>query len=381
MGFQERIKRVSATLIERGSGAWHRILPLLNRLLHHRATPVVAGVLTGIAIITWLAFGVWNRPLDRSLESSEHLIANYLPSARYPTPSVPQPASHRDSSTGELLPTPRPLCGGPIAMHLLLIGNDSKQSDYHSTSGFADVIRLVRVDFGKPGVTILSIPRDLWVPIPGLESVTGISANRLKTAYAYGNRYLGEGGGPILMAETLAVNFGVYLDRYFVVSFDAFADGIDTIGGIDIYLEDTIADEVGLEPGWNHLDGEATLQYAYLRPENSSDLYRIDRQSQIIRALVDRLLTPQVMASAPRLTRSLRQSVLTDLSPADISMLLCLADYLQGDDISLLDLDPALFETVIDGYGYQRLIPDSQGITGAIIRFQSGEEITLGNPE
>ena len=71
--------------------------------------------------------------------------------------------------------------------------------------------------------------------------------------------------------------------------------------------------------------------------------------------------------------RSLRQSVLTDLSPADISMLLCLAENIQGDDITLQSLDADLFEVVTDGYGYQRLLPDFMGINEAILRFQSGD--------
>jgi LCP family protein required for cell wall assembly len=325
---------------------------------------MVGGVLAILLAAAGLAaYRVWNRPLGPQLgvPGSEGL----------PSPSVDATPSADNQ------PRTRPLCGGPEIMQLMVVGNDNEYGDYNSNAAFADVIRIARINFVEPSASILSIPRDLWVPIPGMEEAAGVSVNRLKTAYAYGNRYLGPGGGPALLAQTLWEHFGIRLDHYIVINFATFVAGIDAIGGIDIYLEEPL--DYGssawgnLPAGWNHLDGEAALIFARARPNNSSDSNRIDRQTILIRAIQQKAISPQILPSVPRLIRALTGMALTDLSPSDLSTLLCIAQRIPSENIRTVDLSSTLYVTELDDLGYERLLPDYEGIADFVRHFQAGE--------
>ena len=79
-----------------------------------------------------------------------------------------------------------PLCGGPITMSILAVGSDTRATGY--LYGLADVIRLVRVDFVNGRVSILEVPRDLWVQIPEIADHYNISQGKLNQAYLYVNK-------------------------------------------------------------------------------------------------------------------------------------------------------------------------------------------------
>jgi LCP family protein required for cell wall assembly len=258
-------------------------------------------------------------------------------------------------------------------MYLMVVGKDTLEYEYNI--GFADAIRIVRIDFVNPSITILPIPRDLLVPIPGMAE-HGVGSNRIKTAYAYGNRYLGPGGGPNLLAETLFVNFGTRIDHYAVANFDAFKQSVDAVGGVDLYFEEAFdVDEDGIADfpqGLNHLDGEAALRYARARPEDATDLYRIERQTELIKAIQAKLLSPQIFPSLPRLIRSISALALTDLSPSDISTLLCIAQRVETEHIRSVTLDQSMYSSEIDQNGYEYLRPDTEAIRVYIEDFEEG---------
>ncbi len=109
-------------------------------------------------------------------------------------------------------PTQSPICGGPPVMNILAIGSDTRSTGY--TWGLSDVMRVVRVDFVKPSITILDFPRDLWVKIPYIsDNLNGQDHEKLNQAYLYGNP--GDGfhywddpsAGPGLLALTLDTKF------------------------------------------------------------------------------------------------------------------------------------------------------------------------------
>ena len=330
----------------------------------HRRSPRksrrIALLAVGLLLLGSLgvAYWAWNRPLGRTLEPE----------------TIGSP--NRQSAAGV-----EPQCGGPPVMMILLVGKDlttqtpGDPNDYDQ--GFADAIRLIRVDFVTGQVSMVAIPRDLWVPIPGLQEY-GIESNRLKLAYAYGYTYFSNDYGPILLAQTLTEDFGVSLDHYAAVSLQAVVNGIDAIGGIDITLVEPLdlrngnGDGYYFSAGKNHLDGEATVAFARARPDNSSDLYRIARQTEIIQAVQNRLLQPDVLPTLPRLAQSMRTSVLTDLSPAHISMLVCLAREMDGSDIVNLTLPESSFTPIRDQFGYQAFLPDFETITAYLADFELG---------
>ena len=133
--------------------------------------------------------------------------------------------------------TPEPLCGGPPAMTVLALGIDGGDNYLY---GLSDVIRIVRVDFVTPKVTVLDMPRDLWVEIPEIEEQHGITHGKLNQAYFYGTPgmgyYEGPGQGAGLLARTLDLNFELPVDHYGAVNMQTFVKLVDAVGGIDIYL-------------------------------------------------------------------------------------------------------------------------------------------------
>ena len=95
---------------------------------------------------------------------------------------------------------------------------------------------VVRIDFIDQQISVLSIPRDLWVQIPDLAE-HDITEGRINASYGYGEYFNGEVGGVISFANTLYTNYNVTFDHYLVVHFDSFEKIIDQIGGVDITLD------------------------------------------------------------------------------------------------------------------------------------------------
>jgi LCP family protein required for cell wall assembly len=333
------------TVSRRSRGLSHR----------HPGRWIALGILILSAIVLGAAGLSWNRSLGPELIAPDTLES-------FPT-SVALPASPG-----------QPICGGPLVVMLLLVGNDDPSSD--TSTGFADVIRVARIDYVTREISLLAVPRDLWVPIPGLES-HGISGNRVKTAYTYGEHFAVPGGGPSLLAQTLASNFGLHIDHYVVITFAAFENGIDKLGGIDIYLPESVTSETpgssSFSSGWQHMDGHTALVYARFRPDNSTDLARIDRQTQVIAAVRDKMLGPQALSVWPDLALSLRQSALTDLSPSDISSLTCIGRRLSSEDIRTVTIEGDMVFSVIDEYGHERLLPNSEAIRQFVRAFNLGQ--------
>lgn len=361
------VRRAAASSLSAISGARAQeadgsfIAPLQGRWrarARHRVGLMLLAALGVIAVggVIALAAAVlrWNRALGPELVTLE---------------------TSEGASPADALPTPagEPVCGGPSVMMLLVVGSDAHSSDY--ATGFADVIRVIRIDFVSRSVVLLAVPRDLWVPIPGLDAY-GIAGNRIKTAYTYGNRYAVPGGGPSLLAQTLALNFGLHADHYVIISFAAFEAGIDALGGIDVYLPEPVESqapgEQGFAAGWQHMDGETALSYARFRPDNSSDLARIERQTQVIAAVREKMFDAQNAATLPDLVASLQSSVLTDLSPSEISSLTCLGRLVEAGDIQAVTIAGEMVVSAVDEYGYERLLPNSEAVRQLVRDFNSG---------
>ncbi|HEX5839421.1 MAG TPA: LCP family protein, partial [Anaerolineales bacterium] len=187
--------------------------------------PLKKRVIFATVLILLAAAGVWGerlyrRPLGPALE---------LPTSTHSVPTlatVPlEPVSLIHTATEgppSITPTstPQPLCGGPAVMNILAIGSDARGDHY--LYGLADIVRLVRVDFVNARVTLLEVPRDLWVEIPGISDHYNITHGKLNQAYLYGNKGLGyyddPAEGPGLLARTLNLNFGIQPDHYLAVN-------------------------------------------------------------------------------------------------------------------------------------------------------------------
>ncbi len=233
-------------------------------------------------------------------------------------------------------PTPKPLCGGPQVMTILGIGVDTSDEAYRY--GLADVIRIARVDFVTPKVSVIAIPRDTWVEIPEISDHYGITEGKINQSYFYGTQAMGyfdgTGEGPGLMALTLEKNFGLYVDRYGAVNMLTLERIIDAVGGIDIYLPkdvDGTKQNLGyFSAGQRHFTGAEAIRYSRIRSQDS-DLHRIDRQTEVLYALQDKVLTFSILTRIPKIIASFKDSIVTDLTTKNISALTCLLPHITRD--------------------------------------------------
>ena len=307
------------------------------------------------AAVFWLYTGAWNRPLGPSL-----LVPTATAFGMPPTWTPPSANTDKLSSTpgmvgnGMEAATSSPLtpstsnrsgiglCGGPPVMTILAVGTDARGDQY--TYGLADVIRIVRIDFVNPKVTVLEFPRDLWVEIPDIaDNIHGQDHERLNQAYLYGNRGFGytddPAEGPGLLARTLALNFGTNIHHYAAVNMRTFEKIVNAVGGIDIDLPHavdgrTVGDtnpRLLFEKGQHHLNGSQALMLARIRI--SGTFARGDNQNRVLCALRDKLTSPKVITKVPQLIQSFQGAIQTDLTPAQLGQLACIGTQLKPGNI------------------------------------------------
>jgi LCP family protein required for cell wall assembly len=238
-------------------------------------------------------------------------------------------------------------------MFILVIGSDTRADGY--LYGLADVIRLVRVDFANPKVTILEFPRDLWVEIPGIaDNLNGQDHEKLNQAYLYGNPGFGytddPAGGPGLLTRTLNLNFGTHIDHYAAVNMRTFTNIVDAVEGIDVTLPETVdgrtADDFDNRllflQGTHHLNGTQALTLARIRINGTFS--RADNQDRVICALREKLTSPNVVTNIPALIQSFRGAVQTSLSPEELSQMACIGTKIDPQNIIFTSFPQDLFE-------------------------------------
>ena len=209
---------------------------------------------------------------------------------------------------------------------ILVVGSDSREGiedlTFFGPAGGerGDVIMLVRLDSGGGVARILSIPRDLWVDIPGHEQ------GRINSAFSY--------GGPSLMVQTIRENLGVEVNHYVEVDFVGFIDLINEIGGIEMTFEYPARDKqsgLNIEAGTQILDGEQALAFARSRSYeeyqgerwvsiNASDLGRAERQQQVVGAILAELKSPASIAEAGQIAGSIADNMTVDSKLAQSSI-------------------------------------------------------------
>lgn len=216
---------------------------------------------------------------------------------------------------------------------LLVYGSSPEYSGYHQRAperfrGLADTILLVRLDPVANRVVVLSIPRDVWVNLPGYGWYKVNAASPL--------------GGPELMKEAVARITGVQADRYLVVSTEALRRGVDALGGVRVCVEkpmryrDTAAGlDINLEPGCQVLDGKKAEGYLRFRKDALGDIGRIQRQQAFFHALKEQVLSPSGLLRLPRAVAAVEPYFQTDLTREDRGAILGFATK-QPELVSLL---------------------------------------------
>ena len=264
------------------------------------------------------------------------------------------------------------------AINVLLIGTDARPNEQGIP--LTDTLILLTLDPQTMTAGLLSLPRDLWVPIPGMDTTT-----KINIAYRLGEEMGYDGGGPQLIKDTVSSFIGQPVPYYVRVSFDGFEEIMDLIGGIDVVVPVTIDDDkyptsdygyetFYLEAGTQHLDGETALKYVRTRNVDS-DYGRARRQQQVIRAVADKVMRaemiPSLLAKAPRLLYTMRSSIETDMPMA---VQLELANYFADgslNEIRQLVLDGRYGEETYSEEGAWILLPDRQRVRAALNTFFS----------
>lgn len=331
-------------------------------------TFVVTGmVVSAFAFLSLDAF--INRPLNPLAEAAEAVSAIELT----PMPQegeVLVPTLQEDGPTPTPIPTTEPLVENE-RINLLLMGIDRRPGEAFSSR--TDTIMLVSVDPENDSVSILSVPRDLYVVIPGR------GRDRINTAFVYGSTGNNPAGGAQLAMQTVEYNLGVPIDHYVLVDFNAVIKGIDTIGGIDLNVPYNISDptfpsmDYGYDPfylsaGLHHLDGRTALKYARTRHQDN-DFYRARRQQQVVMAVRDKVLglgLAELLLQAPRLYQRVDEGIRTDLSLDEIIRLATVAADISSENIRSEVLDQNYVSNWRTETGSSVLVPINENIAPLI---------------
>lgn len=231
-----------------------------------------------------------------------------------------------------------------------------------------DTLILVSLDTEAKKAFMVSIPRDLWVEIPG-RGINGIpTEQRINTAYTFGEINRFPGGGVKLVRDTIEKNFGQPIHYYAMVNFDGLREIVDLLGGVDVEVKERLYDNeyptddcgirtIDFKPGTHHMSGEDALAYARSR-HSTSDFDRGSRQQQVLLALRRRALQPDVLPKLPALASQIRGLVKTDMSLIEMLALANVAKDIDPANIERRAIDVDMVSLWVRPDGAQVLLPD-----------------------
>jgi len=199
-------------------------------------------------------------------------------------------------------------------------------------TGRSDTMLLVRLEPDTQTLKMLSIPRDSRVRFPNGTYTKVNGANAM--------------GGVPLVKEVIEDNLdGVIVDHYIRVTSDAFKKLVDVVGGVEVYVpvdmkyvDRTQGLYIDLKQGKQVLNGEEAEQFARFRNDNLGDIGRVQRQQILLKALGDKLRSPQMVFKTPQIIGLLKEEIDTDLSQSQIMTLAGFALGLEKQDIRMLML-------------------------------------------
>jgi polyisoprenyl-teichoic acid--peptidoglycan teichoic acid transferase len=255
-------------------------------------------------------------------------------------------------STTTNISLPKPW-NGKERVNVLVMGIDQRAGE--TDPGYrTDTMIVLTIDPVTLEAGILSVPRDLWVPIPGYDN------GRINTANFLGDSYKYPGGGPELARKTVEMVLGIPIQYYARVNFTVFEEFIDRIGGITVDVPEDIYDpeyptndyrtEVfSITQGIHNMDGATALKFARTRHSLvNGDFDRARDQQLVLLAVKDKLTSPQALISllsnAPDLLAKLNASISTNLSFDQIQQLAALAQKVDRKHIKSAVLDQTYTE-------------------------------------
>jgi len=291
----------------------------------------------------------------------------------FPTMAAPPVAEN----TG-VDPTALPPLTDNETVNFLLIGSDKRPGSSYRTDTL-----VIAILWPKDGqVSMISIPRDLWIYIPT------VGMQRINTAYQSGEIYGYAGGGPGLLKDTITYNLGIRIDHTAMVEFDGFRRIVDTLGGAEVPVSCAYTDWRLIDPSYDqydennwwlftigpgvvHMDGDLALWYARSRSK-SNDFDRGRRQQEVLRAIFDQALKTDTLSKIPQLYSDLSSTVITDLGLADLLRMAPYAPKLTNADIRSYYIRPPYVSNWTTPGGAAVLLPDD-----ALLKQMLVEAVTL----
>ncbi len=265
-------------------------------------------------------------------------------------------------------------------VNVLLLGIDKREGE---TGPFrTDTMIVATLDPKTKTAGMLSIPRDLYVPIP----LTGVGENRINTANFFGESYKYPGGGPALAKKTVEYNFGIPIHFYVLIDFGGFRKIVDTLGGIDVDVAQPIDDNeyptenygtrsIHIPAGHLHMNGELALMYARTR-HSTNDFDRSRRQIQIILAIRDKALKIDALTKLPQLYAQFKDTVQSDLSVSDILTLVPASAQIRKDNIKTRAIDQTMTDEVMYN-GADVLWPRRDKIAAAVAEIFAPNQLVV----
>ena len=260
---------------------------------------------------------------------------------------------------------PEPEPDSPSAMNILVLGSDHRQ-DEGETYGRSDTIILVHIDPDNDYLSLMSLPRDLRVEVPGY------GMEKINAAFAF--------GGPALTILTVEQLTGVDINHYLEVDFEAFKDITDALGGVYVdvdrryYNDDPSRELIKLAPGYQLLNGADSLDYVRFRHDLNGDFGRMDRQQRFLAAMREQAMGWQLPLKLPGLIGALFDNVSTDLDANDILKLAYWGIRLDGERIRQITLVAATDE--IDGLSY--VVATQRQLSEAVTAFVTTPAVGQG---
>jgi LCP family protein required for cell wall assembly len=281
----------------------------------------------------------------------------------------PRPVTIATSSSGseEIVVLPQ-AWNGKERVNVLLLGIDQRAGE-RERAYRTDTMIVFTLDPLTLEAGVLSIPRDLWVPVPGNFDQVNY---RINQANFLGDAFDYPGGGIALARKTVENFLGIPIHFVARINFTAFEYLIDRIGGIVIDVPEPIYDpaypteDYGVEvfalpAGLQTMDGMTALKYARTRHSQNGDFDRARRQQQVIMAVREKLKDPRVLASliahAPEILSELGNSIKTDMTLDQMQQLAVLAQKVEREKIKFEVLDQRYTEFATTPDNSQVLIP------------------------
>jgi LCP family protein required for cell wall assembly len=255
----------------------------------------------------------------------------------------------------------------PTRESVIILGSDARPDEIkRGEVGRTDTLLLFVADRTTPSVAMVSVPRDLWVAIPGH------GEERINAAY--------ELGGSQAAKQTVSNVLGQRVDRFAVVGLQGVRDVVDAVGGVDVTVTQAIHDDlyptddygyqtVDIPAGRQHMDGDTALKYARTRHQDS-DFGRIARQQQVLAAVRTALLSPPNWPRVPAVMLAVSQSIKSDVTPLD-AIAIGAAILRDRGDPDRLVIDTTLVTPITGAEGAYLLQPKPE-LKPAVARFLGG---------